>query len=961
MENLVHYINPVHTFSLLSMLNEQRLSGHLCDVTLIVADQKFHAHRSVLAASSEYFQALFARTDSDVHAVVHLDFCEPDVLEHVLNYIYSSSLFVDKESLTAIQELGYSLGISFLTNIMTTKPQISYSISRKAVFAEGNDSGCLPENVIVYQRNIYKTDESLSHVKGESFLGKSPSNQTPSSESPAAESGQCSSRTCQTPEGDRGPETLGNAEVSQWNSVTDLKERSSDGKFSQSASFPQKMSEDKSLSEKPQIMNCQDGHPSKTHDLQQTETRRPLIKSLLCRSLSVNSTVSGYSPVMDLNKGEEKADSALKLGQGTSNREPDNLKTFKVKSNNSKAIPTLLFPSQCCNTCSDLDMNKMIVRVKTEPISPFTEPSDILRVTVGEELPTSIKNFPLNTNGSEPKEFLTDYGKRRKVELGNEGGVLKKSRSINEEQLSEDQSLGITFKSSNSSLKEHQQSRTSKCKNCMRTFRSSAALHRHMNMFHNPEKPYACDICHKQFHTNFKVWTHCQTQHGIMEIPPPPSSSSITPEDRPHRKLIGMVQERELNRNVLVKLWGSKLGSLQSPVCHKRSFRAWSKSHACAWCGRMFRFLSHLRQHLRLHCGQKSDYTLENKEEILPEKDQELQLQRDKRSEVYPCRLCRKKLSSFYEQTEHEQGCLYRIVCRYCGLNFSNSCAVKEHEIHCENKKRTCQECMRTFKSPFSMWRHQMEVHKQNPVNKKQQLSCLRDHSAHAAGDAMAPESSGKKARDYSLPMVSESPEDPEGQKVISRQEPVRVKEEPYEEAVNERVPPENLRTVEPSLWSCEKCGKVFSALRELEHHQELLCYIKPFICNICQKSFRTNFRLWSHIQSHASNPDASGSRENSQLPSRLSPSPPLLATNVEESPISVAKSTAQNSTGGDPLRRTHQQNIQVSRQEVDAMSSHSPAPPALAAERQYVCKLCRRTFRSAFSLWSHEQSHSSS
>uniref|UniRef100_A0A8C9U332 Zinc finger and BTB domain containing 21 n=1 Tax=Scleropages formosus TaxID=113540 RepID=A0A8C9U332_SCLFO len=475
MENLVHYINPVHTFSLLSMLNEQRLSGHLCDVTLIVADQKFHAHRSVLAASSEYFQALFARTDSDVHAVVHLDFCEPDVLEHVLNYIYSSSLFVDKESLTAIQELGYSLGISFLTNIMTTKPQISYSISRKAVFAEGNDSGCLPENVIVYQRNIYKTDESLSHVKGESFLGKSPSNQTPSSESPAAESGQCSSRTCQTPEGDRGPETLGNAEV-------------------------------------------------------------------------------------------------------------------------------------------------------------------------------------------------------RKVELGNEGGVLKKSRSINEEQLSEDQSLGITFKSSNSSLKEHQQSRTSKCKNCMRTFRSSAALHRHMNMFHNPEKPYACDICHKQFHTNFK-----------------------------------------------------------------------------------------------------------------------------------------------------------------------------------------------------------------------------------------------------------------------------------------------NLRTVEPSLWSCEKCGKVFSALRELEHHQELLCYIKPFICNICQKSFRTNFRLWSHIQSHASNPDASGSRENSQLPSRLSPSPPLLATNVEESPISVAKSTAQNSTGGDPLRRTHQQNIQVSRQEVDAMSSHSPAPPALAAERQYVCKLCRRTFRSAFSLWSHEQSHSSS
>ncbi|KAE8288025.1 Zinc finger and BTB domain-containing protein 21 [Larimichthys crocea] len=150
MESLVHYSNPSHTLSVLGLLNEQRLRGQMCDVVLVVADQRYQAHKSVLAASSEYFQTLFTRMDAESLKVVNLDFCEPDAFEIVLNYIYSSSLFVDKGSLAAIQELGYSLGIPFLTNIVSTRPHASYCVSRKRLsFSEGEENDVQTRSVIV--------------------------------------------------------------------------------------------------------------------------------------------------------------------------------------------------------------------------------------------------------------------------------------------------------------------------------------------------------------------------------------------------------------------------------------------------------------------------------------------------------------------------------------------------------------------------------------------------------------------------------------------------------------------------------------------------------------------------------------------------------------------------------------------------------------------------------------------
>lgn len=169
----MHYINPAHAISLLSALNEERLKGQLCDVVLIVGDQKFRAHKNVLAASSEYFQTLFTNKENESQSVFQLDFCEPDAFDNVLNYIYSSSLFIEKGSLAAVQELGYSLGISFLTNIVSKSPQAPFPACpiKKILYQDEEESSSQKRSVIVCQnrseaqgKSINQTQHDLSHT-----------------------------------------------------------------------------------------------------------------------------------------------------------------------------------------------------------------------------------------------------------------------------------------------------------------------------------------------------------------------------------------------------------------------------------------------------------------------------------------------------------------------------------------------------------------------------------------------------------------------------------------------------------------------------------------------------------------------------------------------------------------------------------------------------------------------------
>uniref|UniRef100_A0A672TH51 BTB domain-containing protein n=1 Tax=Strigops habroptila TaxID=2489341 RepID=A0A672TH51_STRHB len=72
---------PNHSSQVLCGLNEQWHDGLLCDVILIVQDQEYQTHRSVLAACSKYFKKLFTtHTLTNQPYVYEIDFVKPQQL-----------------------------------------------------------------------------------------------------------------------------------------------------------------------------------------------------------------------------------------------------------------------------------------------------------------------------------------------------------------------------------------------------------------------------------------------------------------------------------------------------------------------------------------------------------------------------------------------------------------------------------------------------------------------------------------------------------------------------------------------------------------------------------------------------------------------------------------------------------------------------------------------------------------
>uniref|UniRef100_A0A8C5W7C9 Transcriptional regulator Kaiso n=1 Tax=Microcebus murinus TaxID=30608 RepID=A0A8C5W7C9_MICMU len=106
--------------SLLNSLNEQRGHGLFCDVTVIVEDRKFRAHKNILSASSTYFHQLF----SVAGQVVELSFIRAEIFAEILNYIYSSKIVrVRSDLLDELIKSGQLLGVKFIVKSISGTAQ----------------------------------------------------------------------------------------------------------------------------------------------------------------------------------------------------------------------------------------------------------------------------------------------------------------------------------------------------------------------------------------------------------------------------------------------------------------------------------------------------------------------------------------------------------------------------------------------------------------------------------------------------------------------------------------------------------------------------------------------------------------------------------------------------------------------------------------------------------------------
>ncbi|XP_067839994.1 zinc finger and BTB domain-containing protein 24 isoform X2 [Heptranchias perlo] len=94
--------SKTHKDTVLTNFEEQRKRDFLCDITLIVEDVHFKAHKALLAASSEYFSLMFADEHQQGQAIYMLDGMAADTFSTVLEFIYTGRLNVTEKSIEHI-------------------------------------------------------------------------------------------------------------------------------------------------------------------------------------------------------------------------------------------------------------------------------------------------------------------------------------------------------------------------------------------------------------------------------------------------------------------------------------------------------------------------------------------------------------------------------------------------------------------------------------------------------------------------------------------------------------------------------------------------------------------------------------------------------------------------------------------------------------------------------------------
>uniref|UniRef100_A0A8C0ZFT5 Kelch like family member 32 n=1 Tax=Cyanistes caeruleus TaxID=156563 RepID=A0A8C0ZFT5_CYACU len=124
-----------HNDAVLAALNQQRSDGILCDITLIAEEQKFHAHKAVLAACSDYFRAMFSlcmvESEADevnLHGVTSLglkqalDFAYTGQELNSFNYLDLYKL-ADLFNLTLLENAVIGFLVKHLSELLKSHPE----------------------------------------------------------------------------------------------------------------------------------------------------------------------------------------------------------------------------------------------------------------------------------------------------------------------------------------------------------------------------------------------------------------------------------------------------------------------------------------------------------------------------------------------------------------------------------------------------------------------------------------------------------------------------------------------------------------------------------------------------------------------------------------------------------------------------------------------------------------------
>ncbi|XP_023666441.2 nucleus accumbens associated 1, BEN and BTB (POZ) domain containing a [Paramormyrops kingsleyae] len=119
--------------NVLECLNEQRLQGLYCDVSVVVKGHAFKAHRAVLAASSSYFRDLF-NTGSKSSVVELPSAVQPQSFQQILSFCYTGRLSMNVGDQFLLM---YTAGFLQIQQIMEKGTEFFLKVSSPSCDSQG--------------------------------------------------------------------------------------------------------------------------------------------------------------------------------------------------------------------------------------------------------------------------------------------------------------------------------------------------------------------------------------------------------------------------------------------------------------------------------------------------------------------------------------------------------------------------------------------------------------------------------------------------------------------------------------------------------------------------------------------------------------------------------------------------------------------------------------------------------
>ncbi|XP_062815989.1 nucleus accumbens-associated protein 2 [Anolis carolinensis] len=121
---LLHIEIPNFGNTVLGSLNEQRLLGLYCDVSIVVKGQAFKAHRAVLAASSLYFRDLFSGNSKSAFELPGS--VPPACFQQILSFCYTGKLTMAASEQLVVM---YTAGFLQIQHIVEKGTDLMFKVS----------------------------------------------------------------------------------------------------------------------------------------------------------------------------------------------------------------------------------------------------------------------------------------------------------------------------------------------------------------------------------------------------------------------------------------------------------------------------------------------------------------------------------------------------------------------------------------------------------------------------------------------------------------------------------------------------------------------------------------------------------------------------------------------------------------------------------------------------------------